>query len=88
MTETSKMSIIQTPNIIQQEMCWSYVEDRHEKASEHSSNWTHREVIDINIFNKWVMKQMKKAQETNISDDMRIRGKMHKIWLKCTEEEQ
>lgn len=55
------------------------MEDRDEKASEQSSNITHKEVIEVNIFNKWVTKQMKKAQETHISDDMRIRGKMHKI---------
>lgn len=36
-------------------------------------------VIEINILNKRVTKQMKKAQETHISDDLRICGKMRKI---------
>lgn len=61
-------------------MCWIICgRQKDEKASEQSSNRTHKETIEINIFNKWVMKQMKKAQETHISDGMRIRGKMHKI---------
>lgn len=89
MTETSKMSIIQSTNIIKQEMCWiTCARHRDEKVSEHRSNWAHKEVIEINILNKRVTKQMKKAQETHTSDDLRICGKMRKIWLKCIEEEQ
>lgn len=80
MTEASKMSIIQSTNIIKQEMCWIiYARRRDEKVSEHRSNRAHKEVIEINILNKWVTKQMKNAQETHISDDLRICGKMHKI---------
>lgn len=80
MTETSKMSIIQSTNIVKQEMCWIIcARHRDEKVSEHHSKRAHKEVIEINILNKWVTKQMKKAQETHISDDLRICGKMRKI---------
>lgn len=84
----NKMSITQITNI-KQDMWWTtWGRHRDEKASEHSINRTHKEVKEIHIFNKRVMKQMKKAQETRVSDNMRVCGKIHKIWLKCLEKEQ
>ena len=60
-----QVPITQTTTVIQQELCW-IICGRHrvDKVSEHSSSITHKEVIGISIFNRWIMKQMKMAQET------------------------